>query len=147
MQWYHWWNCWHHMMLTAMQWYHMTPKPVAVALCDANVHVSDITLLYMFLYLTRTHISTCCWQSDVNSSLIGWQKFSTEERVVCCLCLYMKLDWKVHFPNSTVIFQIICICVLLITTLVYVQLPSYCLLCALTLVKASISWNSTFTAL
>ena len=41
----------------------------------------------------------------------------------------MKLAWEFHFPDNTGMSQIICTCVLLITTFLYAQLPSDYLLC------------------
>ena len=47
--------------------------------------------------------------------------------------MFMKLAWEFHFPNNIGMSQIICICMLLMTTFLSVQLPSYNLLCALLL--------------
>ena len=44
-----------------------------------------------------------------------------------------EIDMKVYFQINTAMPQIICICMLLITTFLCTQLPSYYLLCALVL--------------
>ena len=43
MHWCYWWCCAHYMMLTPMQWHHMTPTSMPVVSSDANVNVHDIT--------------------------------------------------------------------------------------------------------
>ena len=58
------------------------------------------------------------WHFNVNSSLIGWAKKSVTRVWVICYhmwCVY-EIGVRIPFPNNAGISQIICICMLLITT-------------------------------
>ena len=89
----------------------------------------SVCIKYMYLYIDRW------WHWDVDSSLIGWHKMSHSgmNYLLPSVMCSMKLAWEFHFPNNTDMSQIICICMLLITTFLCSQLPPYCLLCVLVL--------------
>ena len=78
------------------------------------------TCSYVWMMILRyKQFSDLMMQNGKNSWMGYW--------FVTC-DLYMDLAWEFHFPNSTGMSQITCICMLLITTFLPAELSSYCLL-------------------